>query len=186
MQPICKIIIEGVNVGSRLAAVEGHPTLCAVQEHPHPPGPVIQSQIGDRRAVGLILTAAFEAQSPEAVVGANCELALSVYGLSDNTQTPLDLLAHLHLPVVPPAAEALLGQNVGHTVETFGVFRNLLKLVRVPDLLPVIGHRKRRVCGFGAQTDVHYNRRFRENYSSIVYYIIAKKWRKVQVNFICF
>lgn len=107
MKPVCEGVCEGVNVDTGFCAEEGYTALCVVQEHAHLPGPVFYSQQGDRRGVGHVLASSLHAYSPETICGADGELALPVYGLSDDTQVPLDLLPDLHLPEAPPTAEAL-------------------------------------------------------------------------------
>lgn len=154
-EPVSECICEGVNVDSRFCAVEGHTAFWVVHKHAHPPGSLLQSQQGDRRGVGSVLPSSLQAQSPETVRRADSKPALPVYGLSDDTQAPLDLLPDLHLPVAPPAAEAFLGQYVRHAVEPLRVIGYLLELVRVPHLFSVIGDGEVGVGCLSAQVDVH-------------------------------
>lgn len=145
VEPVAERVCEGVNVDSGLAAVEGHAALGVVQKHAHLFRPRLKGQLGDGRRVGNVLASRLQAQGPEAVGGADGELPLAVDGLSHHPQAPLDLLADVHLPVAPPAAEALFGQHVGHAVEPLGVVRHLLDLVRVPHLFPVVADGQRGV-----------------------------------------
>lgn len=138
MKPVAELICESVNVDPRVCAEEGHSAFGVIQKNSHPPGPVLQSHQTGWRGVRYVLASSLQAQNPEAVSGADGELALPVYGLSGNSQLPLNFLPHFHLPVAPPTAKALLGQNVGHAVEAFGVVRYLLELIREPHLLSVV------------------------------------------------
>lgn len=148
MKSISEFIYKRVNVDSRFCTVKGHSAFSIIQKHTHLPGSVLQRQRGDRRGVGSALTPSLQAQSPETICGADGKLALPVYRLSSDTQVPFDLFPNLHFPIAPPAAEAFFGQHVCHTVEPFGVIRNLLKLVCVAHLFSVIRDQKEGVGCF--------------------------------------
>lgn len=148
VEPVAERVCKRVNVDSGLGAVEGHASLAVVQKHAHLLRPRLQGQLGDGRHVDDILATRLQAQGPEAVGWTHGELPLPVDRLSHHPQAPLYLLADVHLPVAPPSAEAFFGQHVSHAVEALGVVLHLLKLVRVPHLLPVVRDGQRGVGCF--------------------------------------
>lgn len=138
MKPVAELICKGVNVDSCVCAEEGHTAFGVIQKHTHPPRTMLYSHQAGRRRVCYVLASSFQAQSPEAVSRAEGELALPVYGLSGNSQFPLNFFPYFHFPVAPPTVKALLGQNICYAVEAFGVVRYLLELISEPDQFSVI------------------------------------------------
>lgn len=134
---------------------EGHTPLLVVQINAHLSGFGVEWQTGQWQRVGRVLISVPQAERPEAVCRADGKFPLPVNRVPGQAEVPVCLVSYFHFPVMSTWEEGFLGHHVGHTVKPFGIFRDLLLLASVSDLLPVIRDGEVGVSRAMVQSELH-------------------------------
>lgn len=149
---LAEAVLEGVDVRVGVRVVERHPALVAVQLHSDPPRVRLQRQPRQRRRAREVHFVV-EVHAQVAVVQHRGHLLLPFDGLFGHAHHPRRVAAHIHLPGVPAAAEALPAQHGGVGVEALRIVGKLLLHVAVLDAGEVIGQDEPGRRRVGVQSD---------------------------------
>ncbi|TFJ96393.1 MFS transporter [Platysternon megacephalum] len=96
-----------------------------VQENPHPAGPDAHVEEGRKGGAGLIFPIP-QPHNPISILTCGCDLPLPAHRFPTNPQSPVRLLSHLHLPVMPPAREPLSAQDTDTRIKSLRIVRQIL------------------------------------------------------------
>lgn len=119
--PASRPIGERVNQTHVIGAEEGHPLVVTVQENADPFRGAAGLQPGPGLGACWELVTVAQPQRPVAILRAQLDTSVSVYGLRGHAQVPLGFRSNFHLPVVSAWLEALGGQNINTLEEALVV-----------------------------------------------------------------
>lgn len=114
-----------------------------------------EGQTGRWQGVGRVLISTPQAEGPETIWWTYSKFPFSVNRVPGHAEVPVRLVSYFHFPVVSTWDKGFLRHHIGDSVESFGIFWNLLLLAGVSDLLPVIWEGEAGVSCARVQCELH-------------------------------